>query len=639
MPGIAGLVTAPPRRIEDPQALLARLNRVQELKHVRFIVRTLESPHCVLSNTLTGILRTTLAQPAQSRSGAASLFLDGEVHNTDELRRELREPCGESPCEVLLSLFLERGPEFVSSLDGTFNIVVYEEKEGRLTVLNDLVSTKALYYKEESGALYFASEKKSILALIEGSPSLDPLGLLQIFAHRHNLSGRTYIQGLQRLLPGHRLEYAGGRLRLSAYRRLRIVVPARLPPERELVDEWCARMRSSTEAKIRGKERILISLSGGLDSRAVTCAVPRDFRPLWARTRGAESSLEHICARQIAERLGIEQYREEPGEVSYSDLLYKVVWRTEGEITFRNGLTMSSQKEMKTHGDFIFGGQFGDAGTGAHIYPYMLVPRSRAAFIERAFRWYQLYPDAMLRRVFSAEMLRSALPALREAFAASFEVHEGEDNIQVYQVWDLLERQARMTMGAGPVDSHLFEKLYPFIGRDNLEFILTLPNRLRFGQCLYQAMIYQLGPEIRDVPNANTGRVLRKSVLANRLAKVELLARKAATRALRRLKLAPPDAFPAARGNMSSATRSDPEFRRAIESFLASEWFDSAVFRREGIQGLLDEHQSGARDHTEILCLVATFAVALPSFLYKRPTACPDEAQPLAGARDRVSVV
>ncbi|MFQ5904859.1 MAG: hypothetical protein ACE5JO_14345, partial [Candidatus Binatia bacterium] len=276
------------------------------------------------------------------------------------------------------------------------------------------------------------------------------------------------------------------------------------------------------------------------------------------------------------------------------------------------------------------GGWLGDVSSGGHISPLMLLPRSRDQFTESLYQRYPLYSKVSLRELFNEEFLNKSFPDLRDAFLASFDPLEGETNVQLYEIWDVYERQARMTLSTASVDRHLFEHIRPFLDRDYLDFVMMLPFQLRFGQVLYQAMIYQLGPEIQDIPNSNTNLKLKSTVLGNILNKGIALGNTGKTRVLKRIapsfhskieRLAPDD--------IALSIRQDTKLRRIVEGFVRSPSFDSSIFNGAGILAMLDKHYRGIADYTHLLCTLATFAVGLSYFVYNKPIHCPPEAEPL----------
>jgi len=588
----------------------------------------LDTPNAVILNTLTGLLKSNLDQPASDDSGNTFLFLEGEVFNLQELRKHLQSPTATSPCSVLLSLFMRYGEKFVSYVNGEFNIVIFQKTANRLMIFTDHVASMPMYYMEEQNRLLFASEKKYILSLLDSSPTIDSVGLLQIFAHRYNLDERTFLRGLNRMLPSTRLIFQTGRMDVARYQLLKFEVPEQARGTSELVENWSEQLKDATQLRLDGKDRVQISLSGGLDSRAIAAAIPRHFRPVGSRTSGLDTSPDVIVAAQIAHKLEFDHLQESPSGIPYSQILAKIVWRTECETHFTNATSIANHAESKQRGDFIAGGWLGDVSSGGHISPQLFFAKDRHAFIERVFDKHQLFRERWLQKVFTPEFLQQSLPRLSEEFQSSFSYLEGDSNIQVYEIWDLYQRQRRQTTSSMPVDSYLFEKIRPFYDKNYLNFTLTLPTHLRFGQILYQSMIYELGPEIRDIPSANNMLRIHGSLTGNIWNKGLTLANRAFGRAAARLNLSNTDSLePQTLDEPAVRIRKDPAFRAIIEQYLSSHDFDAAIFNRDGIRRLLKEHYDGASDHSYLLGYVAMFSVGLPYFL-GRTRRCPPEAEP-----------
>jgi hypothetical protein len=161
-----------------------------------------------------------------------------------------------------------------------------------------------------------------------------------------------------------------------------------------------------------------------------------------------------------------------------------------------------------------------------------------------------------------------------------------------------------------------------------LNFALTLPPYLRYGQVMYQSMIYHLGAEIRHVPNANTGLLLKGTIKGNLLNRV--IARKNRVQTRLREKIAPNRnrSTQLHMGELDAEIRQDAELRYRLNAFIDSDFFDSSIFNKPQIQNLLDQHYQGVADHSYPLSMLATLSVALPTFVYQSPRHCPPEAEP-----------
>jgi hypothetical protein len=618
MPGINGYISSA-AVITDAAELIERMEAVNWWPHAPQVTKRVQSPRAVITNTLTGLWKNLLDQPASDPDGRVHLLLEGQLFNWEEIARNVAERWARTPCQKLVALFLRDDVDFIKRLDGEFNLVIYQPAMHRLLIFNDRLGSKPFYYLPQPHALLFGSEKKAMLALANPLPELDPVGLLQLVAYRHHVGGRTLHKGIACLPPATCLEFSDDGLRLTRYAHLRFqarTIPRNLTP---LLEEWGALLCEGTRRRLVDVGSLLLSLSGGLDSRAVACALYRTRSPQLARTLGETTSAEVQAAFAIARRLGFNHRLEAPGSVPLSTLLPDIVWRTDGAVPFTHGMTLAYHLQLKQQADFMAGGWFGDASSGAHLATFMLMPYARTEFINRVHTWYTQYHQPALRALFQPAFIDNHREELAEIFHTSFAPLAAEENWQTFELWDLQERQTRMTFAAAPVDSHLFELVRPFLDMGYLRFAMSLPPYLRYGQIFYQAMIYHLGPEIRHIPNANTGLLLKGTLRGNMLNRVQARTQRVAARLREKFAPAPYTASLTNRGGLADEIRQDPLLRQQIESFVASDFFDPAIFNRQQIYQVLGEHDQGDRDHAYAISMLATVAEALPRLVYQRP--------------------
>ena len=233
--------------------------------------------------------------------------------------------------------------------------------------------------------------------------------------------------------------------------------------------------------------------------------------------------MEVHCASKIARKLNLDHYVDEPGRIPLSQILEETVWRNECEIPFTNCLSILDHPRMAEHADFILAGQFGDIGSGGHIRPYMLIPQSREKFLDEVFRRYLLNPFASLKTILRDDFLEHFFPEFRDSFLGSFQTIDGSDcNAQLFELWDMINRQPRYIFSSQKIDAHRFEVSAPLADFDYVQFALGLPLQLRVGQALYRSMIWSMGPEIRGVPYANNLRPVRPDALLGRPSKLRL---------------------------------------------------------------------------------------------------------------------
>ena len=98
-------------------------------------------------------------QPILANEGRAGIICNGEVYNFWPLREKLisrHQFQTKSDTEVILKLYLEKGPECVKELDGMFAFAIFNGDDFMLA--RDPIGIKPLYYGYLGDSLYFTSE-------------------------------------------------------------------------------------------------------------------------------------------------------------------------------------------------------------------------------------------------------------------------------------------------------------------------------------------------------------------------------------------------------------------------------------------------------------------------------------------------
>jgi len=105
------------------------------------------------------------SQPLYSPDGKVVLAVNGEIYNHQELRNSLPHYnfATQSDSEVVLALYLEKGPRFVEDLNGIFGFALYDSREDSFFVARDHMGIIPLYYgRDEVGQFFVSSELKSL---------------------------------------------------------------------------------------------------------------------------------------------------------------------------------------------------------------------------------------------------------------------------------------------------------------------------------------------------------------------------------------------------------------------------------------------------------------------------------------------
>src|SRR5690606_31870199 len=93
------------------------------------------------------------------------LAVNGEIYNHQELRDSLPDYnfTTQSDSEVILALYLQRGPSFIEELNGIFGFALYDGRNDSYLVARDHIGIIPLYYgKDIDDQLFVSSELKSL---------------------------------------------------------------------------------------------------------------------------------------------------------------------------------------------------------------------------------------------------------------------------------------------------------------------------------------------------------------------------------------------------------------------------------------------------------------------------------------------
>ncbi len=140
--------------------------------------------------------------------GPYHLISNGEVYNYREIRAQLERRGAifytASDTEVLLQAWIAWGVSCLDKLDGMWAFAIYHDTTGTLTLCRDRFGEKPLYYYEEEGAFYFASEIKFIQSLSKKDLKINEQQLIRYLVHGYKSLYKktdTFFKNIQALPP------------------------------------------------------------------------------------------------------------------------------------------------------------------------------------------------------------------------------------------------------------------------------------------------------------------------------------------------------------------------------------------------------------------------------------------------------
>ena len=211
-------------------------------------------------------------QPITSDDGEAAIVFNGEIYNHLELRREL-ETLGhrfQSHCdtETVFRAFLQWDTAAFGRLRGMFAVALWTTSSRRLVLARDRMGIKPLYIARRGEDLFFGSELKAIMVHPEIERCLSLAGLDCYLSLNYVPAPWTLVDGIEKVLPGHWVEWCDGHLRSEAYWRLPEGTSGQhtLESAREELDSL---LQQSVREHLLSDVPLGVWLSGGIDSTTI----------------------------------------------------------------------------------------------------------------------------------------------------------------------------------------------------------------------------------------------------------------------------------------------------------------------------------------------------------------------------------
>jgi asparagine synthase (glutamine-hydrolysing) len=211
-------------------------------------------------------------QPMSNEDGSIWIVFNGEVYNHRELRPVLESKGhryrSSSDTETIIHAYEEFGAACLDRLEGMFAFAIYDGRRRELFAARDRLGKKPFFFTTIDGVFYFSSELPSLRHASGWKGDVDLTGLEGYLSLGYFLAPRTVYRGVSKLMPGHWLRVAAGRVDTREYWD----VPEFDTDGREdddLVAEIDDTLRKAVHDRLESEVPLGAFLSGGIDSGLV----------------------------------------------------------------------------------------------------------------------------------------------------------------------------------------------------------------------------------------------------------------------------------------------------------------------------------------------------------------------------------
>jgi len=593
MPGIMGFTRLDPRN-EGDRASIERMRdaMVYGSEHVGDPL-FIDSRICAArTSTVVGHFRT---QPYVE--AGIHVWLDGEIL-ADSRNPGLDRHEKIDGARILASGFLDdEGHGFLQHLNGIYAAAVYDSKREKIHLVSDRYGLRHLNWSVWNGRLVWASELKALLELPDFQARIDRNALEEFLGLDWLLKDRTWFEGVELLSPATVLTWdlnrgTAERTRYWSWESIR-PLPRQIN-ESEAAEELGRRFRQAVSRRIRDDERVGVTLSGGLDSRAILAATPSSeepSEPLHAVTFCRPHCDDaRIAAMAVRVRKNTVHHLVELNSANWFPPRVAAVWWTDGRKDLKHMAILTAYDRAR------------------HLFNYVLDGAGAAAIKGIDVRG-SADPILLLKKRFGCDIrANSSLDRRVREYA--------KETGSIYKI--LLDSRVRSFNINGPKLATFLGMEYrlPFLDNDFQEFWYALPTTLRMDSRVGFQMLVETFPEFfRRIPWQRTGAPISVPVVAQQVWKFVNRIKYRMYRDLSRLGV--PVQVAHNLTDYPNWLRAEPARTFVNDLFTSSRAIYPDFISRNQVLGDWERHLSGS-DHSTTVCKYLTLELWLQQIYEKK---------------------
>jgi asparagine synthase (glutamine-hydrolysing) len=304
MPGLVGIITKKPRAWAEPQ--LQKM--VSVLCHESFYATGTwrDESQGIYVGWIARKNSFADAMPVCNEQNDKVLVFSGEEYPDPDTGNRLKQRghTFEDNGPAYLVHLAEEDQTFPKNLNGRFHGLLIDRVSGTAMLFNDRYGMHRVYYHESPEAFYFAAEAKAILAVRRELRTANPQSLGEFVACGCVLEDRTLFQDIHVLPTASSWLFADGTLRRKGkyFEASEWENQGPLEPEayyRQLEEVFSRNL----PRYFSGREKVGVSLTGGLDTRMIMAWWKASPESLPTYTFGGpfRECQDVIIARKVAE--------------------------------------------------------------------------------------------------------------------------------------------------------------------------------------------------------------------------------------------------------------------------------------------------------------------------------------------------
>jgi asparagine synthase (glutamine-hydrolysing) len=434
------------------------------------------------------------------------VFLEGRIYSEDErtLDRALIT-IGENLMRGSDNAAYESIRSWLLDTDGEFVLLIQHKQAGVVHIVTDALGRLPLYYSRDEQSI-MVSRQMDLVAAVQDRKEYDRLAIAQYLLFAYSLGNRTLLQGVHCIEPCSVIRVDPRSSRIELQRLHTFSFSEKLHSGKSLetnATELSKLMSVACRSRTSSKRCNIVSLSGGLDSRAIAACMKNASISVSAATMidadGAYRADVDI-AEQIARVLGID-WKLFKLPIPRGRDAYRLLSMKAG----LNSLSMSFILQFFDMLRSTYGSEInyitGDGGDKVLIdlRPKASL-RSLSDLVQYIVSRHQLFSLEDVSRM-TGVLERDIIRSISEQVDSYPE--QDFDNKLVHFV--IFERGRKWLFEGEDRNRNFFWHLAPFYGIQFFRYAMNCPDEQKADHTLYKELLVKLSPEVAAINNMHWG--------------------------------------------------------------------------------------------------------------------------------------
>ncbi|MFP3123144.1 asparagine synthase (glutamine-hydrolyzing) [Ectobacillus funiculus] len=465
-------------------------------------------------------------QPLTYENERYVIIFNGEIYNYLELREMLLEKgatfATHGDTEVIIALYATMKEKCVEYLRGMYAFMIWDREEKVLFGARDHFGIKPLHFAEDGDAVYFASEKKSILHALRDK-GVNPTSLQHYFTYQYGPEPETLTVDIRKVEPGHYFVKKPGQP-ISFHQYWKPHFKASHATKDEHIQKIRDVLYNSVQVHMRSDVPVGSFLSGGIDS-SIIASIAKEFNPnLLTFSVGFEREgfSEVDVAKETAEKLQVKNYSVNVTPEEYMKEFPKIIWHMDDPLADPAAVPLYFvAREARKHVTVVLSGEGSDELFGGYniyrepnslkMFSYIPEPGKRVlkalsgalqegfkgkSFLERGCtpieqRYYgnaKIFTEAEKQQLMKSYNNGVSYLDITKPLYDEIHMYDDVSKMQYIDMYtwlrgDILLKADRMTM------AHSLELRVPFLDKEVFAVAAEIPTELKIADGTTKAIL------------------------------------------------------------------------------------------------------------------------------------------------------